>query len=100
VFVRPNRYEPGRATIVAYNWGRHPSVTADVTGALRVGARFDVHNVQDLFGPPVVTGTYAGGAIEIPMVGVTPPHPVGRAETASTASTGPFFDVFILTSRN
>lgn len=100
VFVRPNRYEPGRATIVVYNWGRHSSVTADVTGALRVGARFDVHNVQDLFGPPVVTGTYAGGAIEIPMVGVTPPHPVGRAETASTASTGPFFDVFILTSRN
>ena len=99
VFVRPNKYEPGRATIVVYNWGRRPTVTVDVSNVLRVGARFELRNVQDLFGPPVVSGAYAGGTIEIPMTGVELPRPAGRGQAPALPSrTGPAFDVFILTS--
>ena len=99
VFVRPNKYEPGRATIVVYNWGHRPSVSVDVSSALRVGARFELRNVQDLFGPPVLSGAYAGGTIEVPMEGVELPRPVGRgAAPALPSRTGPSFDVFILTS--
>src|SRR5437867_1936882 len=99
VFVRPNKYEPGRATIVVYNWGHRPRVSVDVSSALRVGARFELRNVQDLFGPPVLSGAYAGGTIDIPMTGVELPRPVGRgAAPALPSRTGPTFDVFILTS--
>ena len=98
VFVRPNKYEPGRATIVVYNWAREQMVRVDVSSVLRVGARYELRNVQDLFGPPVLNGIYAGGPIEIPMAGVEPPRPVGRpgVPTPALARTGPLFDVFIL----
>ncbi len=97
VFVRPNKYEPGRATIVVFNWGRQPSVRVDVSRAVRVGARYELRNVQNLFGAPVLSGLYGGGSIEIPMTGVEPPRPVGRP-APPLARTGPAFDVFILNS--
>jgi len=97
VFVRPNKYEPGRATIIVYNWGHQPTVSADVSSAIHAGTRYELRNVQALLGPPVLSGTYGGGAIEIPMAGVDPPRPVGRTgPTPALARTGPVFDVFIL----
>ncbi len=97
VFVRPNKYEPGRATIVVYNWGREQTVRVDLSSAMRAGTRYELRNVQDLFGKPVQSGTYGGGSVEIPMTGVEPPRPVGRsAPTPALVKTGPVFDVFIL----
>jgi hypothetical protein len=97
--VRPNKYEPGRATIVVYNWGHRPTVSVDVSSTLRVGARFELRNVQDLFGPPVLSGAYSGGTVDIPMTGVELPRPAGRGQAPALPSrTGPAFDVFILTS--
>jgi hypothetical protein len=98
VFVRPNLYEPGRATIIVYNWSGQGSVTADLSAVLPVGASYDVRNVQNLFGAPVVSGTYGGGSIVLPMSGVTPPVPVGLS-SSSAPKTGPYFDVFIVTKR-
>ena len=97
LFVRPNKYEAGRATIVVYNWGRQPTVSVDVTGVLRVGDRFELRNVQAWFDAPLVTGTYAGTPIAIPMTGVDPPARIGRPG-APAPRTGPLFDVFVLTS--
>lgn len=100
VFVRPNKYESGRATVIVYNWGRQPTVRVDLSRALRPGSRYELRNVQALFGRPVLSGTYGGGAIEVPMAGVDPPTPVGRGggPMPALARTGPTFDVFILTS--
>lgn len=95
VFVRPSRYEAGRANIIVYNWSRQPSVTVDLSGVLRSGARYEVRNVQNLFGAPAVTGTYGGGSVSIPMSGVTAVQPVGGAPT-SPPRTGPDFDVFVV----
>jgi hypothetical protein len=97
VFVRPNRYEPGRAHIVVYNWGGGATVAVDVSSVLKPGDRYEVRNVQALFNAPVVSGVYQGGAIGIPMTGVTPPAPIGRV-TRTPPKTGPAFDVFLLTS--
>lgn len=96
VFVRPNKYEPGRATVVVYNWGRQPAVAVDVSGILRRGARWELRNVQDIFGDPVAAGVYHGGSIDVPMTGIAPPPAVGRPGTPP--QTGPDFDVFLLTS--
>lgn len=98
VFVRPNTYEPGRATIVVYNWRRAATVSVDVTTVLRVGDPFELRNVQALFDAPLVSGTYRGDSLVIPMTGVAPPAPTGRPN-ARPPRTGPLFDVFLLTSR-
>jgi hypothetical protein len=95
VFVRPNAYEPGRANVVVYNWARGGSVRVDLSGVLHTGDRYEVRNVQGLFGPPVASGVYAGGALSIPMSGVAPPAPIGGAP-AAPPRTAPEFDVFIV----
>ena len=95
VFVRVNPWEPGRANVIVYNWGRAASVPVDPAGALRIGDHFEVRNVQDFFGAPILTGTYAGGPLGIPMTGVAPPAIIGGAPHAPP-QTGPDFDVFVV----
>jgi hypothetical protein len=68
VFVRPNQYEPGRGHVAVYNWDRQPRVNVDLSPVLRRGARYAVHNVQDLYGPPVVSGTFDGAPVMLPML--------------------------------
>jgi len=97
VFVRPNKYEPGRAHIVVYNWGQRRAVAVDVHGVLRPGDRYELRNVQALFGLPVTSGVYRGDSILVPMTGVDPPVPVGRPVPRAAPRTGPVFDVFLLT---
>jgi hypothetical protein len=95
VFVRPNAYEPGRATIVVYNWGKQGLVTADLAGVLNAGDRYEVRNVQDFFGAPVASGTFGGGTIGLPMTGVTAAQPIGGSPSPAPR-TGPDFDVFVV----
>jgi hypothetical protein len=97
VFLRPNRYEPGRANLIIYNWTRQATVPVDLSGIVRVGDRYDVRNVQDFFGAPVLSGTYAGGPVGVPMTGVTPVPPIGGSPTPPP-QTGPDFGVFVVTS--
>jgi hypothetical protein len=96
VFVRPNRYEAGRANIVVYNWSSQSAVAVDVSAVLSSGDRYEVRNVQNIFGAPVVSGTYGGGTISIPMSGVSPPPPIGGSFVPLIV-TGPAFNVFVLT---
>jgi hypothetical protein len=96
VFLRPNRYEPGRANLTIYNWTRQATVPVDLSGIVRVGDRYDIHNVQAFFGAPVLSGTYAGGPVDVPMAGVTPVAPIGGSRTPP--QTGPDFGVFVVTS--
>jgi hypothetical protein len=97
VFVRPNRYESGRAHVAIYNWSSQAAVLVDLTSVVRMGDRYEVRNVQDVFGNPVASGTYGGGVVSIPMTGVTPPPPIGGSPK-SPIKTGPDFDVFVVTS--
>jgi hypothetical protein len=97
VFVRPNTYETGRATIIVYNWPRQPIVNVDMTKIVSPGAHYEVRNVQDYFGTPVLSGVYNGGAIGLPMTATPPPTPVG-GWVVKPSTTGPDFNVFILTS--
>ena len=58
VIVRKNQYEPGRATIVVYNWDLRGDVGVDLSQAgVTQGARFEIRDVQNLFGTPLVSGT-------------------------------------------
>jgi len=95
VFVRGNKYESGRALIVVYNWGKDGSINADLSGVLRNGQRYEVRNVQDLYGTPVASGTYSGAGITLPMSGVNAPARIGRS-TPTPPKTGPNFDTFVV----
>ena len=97
VFVRPNAYEPGRANVIIYNWSGQASVSVDLSSVLSVGRRYEVRNVQDLFGAPLVSGTFGGGTISFPMAGITPPTPVGLTSSPAPV-TGPDFNVFLVTT--
>ncbi len=97
VFVRPNLYERGRAHVAIYNWSAQPNVPVNLSNVLRVGDHYEVRNVQDVFGAPIASGTYGGGAVLIPMNGVTPPSPIGGSPRPPL-QTGPKFDAFLVTS--
>jgi hypothetical protein len=100
VSVRPNKYEAGRANIVIYNWVGTPTVNVDVSGVLAVGDHFEVRDAQNLFGLPVLSATYNGNELAIPMNGRDMPTPVsvptGRSAPNHSSSQ---FGVFILLRR-
>lgn len=91
-FIRLNQYEPGRANITVFNWDLAPTVNIDLS-ALPVGSDYEVRNAQDYFGTPVLTGTYAGGTISLPMSGLAVETPAG---VAAPPATGPEFNAFVL----
>jgi hypothetical protein len=80
VFVRPNDYEPGRANISVFNWQDLPSVSVDLSSSgLAVGQAFQVIDAQNPFGGPILTGTYTGAPISLPMTLTAVAQPVGNA---------------------
>lgn len=83
VLVRPNQYEAGRAHIAIYNWEKQSAVEVDLSSVLAPGARYEIRNVLDYFGLPVVTGAYDGRAARLPMTGT---------------QTGPEFNTFVVLS--
>ena len=72
-------------------------VEADVSGILPVGGRYEIRNAQDYYGPPVVSATYDGRPLRLPMTGLTVAKPVGVA--TAPAATAPRFNVFVLVRR-
>jgi hypothetical protein len=93
VFLRPNAYEPRRATIVVYNWAGLPTVDVPLQSVLPVGNSYEIRNAQDFFGSPVRTGTYAGGSVPLSTTGLSVASPLGGA---SQPAASPQFVVFIL----
>jgi len=96
IVVRPNQYEPGRANIIVYNWAQQSAVSVDVSGILNRGDRYVVQNAEDFYGPPTASGIYTGRPLDLPMVGIKPPSPVGVATAQAAPVTGPTFNVFVL----
>jgi hypothetical protein len=95
VFVRPNRYEVGRANIIVYNWDKRAEVAVDVGAILPVGASYEVRDAQNYFGEPVARGTYNGGSIKLPMNLTLIAPPIGKVERVPS-HTAPEFAVFVL----
>ncbi len=95
VFVRPNRYEPGRANIIVYNWNLETRVNVDVSNVLTVGTPYEVRNAQDFFGGPVLTGVYDGQPLSLLMTGLRTVPPIGNPPVVPPP-TGPEFNAFVL----
>ncbi len=95
VAILPNAYEPGRATVVVYNWQGSATQAVDLTGVVSPGAAYEIRNAQNFYGSSVISGKYTGGSVTLPMTGLTPATPVGHA---APPSTGPAFAAFVVLS--
>jgi hypothetical protein len=95
VFVRPNRYESGRANIAIYNWALQTAVAVDLAAAgLTIGDAFEIRDAQDFYGEPIVSSTYTGAPVSVPMMGLTNAAPIGH--NYNPPHTAPEFGAFVL----
>ena len=95
-FVRPNRYTPGRAHVIVYNWEHGKEVRVDLAPAgVAVGAAYEIRDVRNLPSVPVLSGVYTGGAVRIPLEGLTAAPMVGWSTPPHWS---PEFAVFLVTS--
>ena len=97
-FVNPNEYEPGRGNIVIYNWDKNPEVAVDLSTILTVGKDFEIRDAQNFYGNPLVTGTYSGDPVAIPMTGLTAAQPLGDVPNPAR-HTAPDFGAFVVVSK-
>ena len=98
VFMRPNSYEAGRANIVVYNWEGLSAVSVNLSGTGLVdGQAFEIRNVQNYFGMPVLRGNYssANPTVSLPMTDANVTSPIGFTRYP-IASTLPEFGAFVL----
>ena len=98
VIVRPNAYESGRGHIAVYNWAKLPVVNVDLAGILNVGDRFEIRDVQNYFGRPVLAGSYSGGTVGLPMQLTETAPPVGKVTQVDFTHTAPEFAVFVVSN--
>jgi hypothetical protein len=96
VFVRPNKYVPGRANIIVYNWNGDGQVALDLTKAgLNPGDRYEIRDAQNYFGAPIATGVFDGRGVTVGLTGLTAVPPVGSVPYRVT-HTGPAFAALIV----
>jgi hypothetical protein len=95
VFVRPNRYERGRAHIIIYNWDLLESLQVDLSGLLKVGDAFEIRDAQNYLGRPLLRSRFDGAPITLPMTDTSVEPLVGFARR-TVRHTGSQFGVFVL----
>ena len=100
VFVRPNKYEVGRGHVAIYNWDLKDKVDVDLSSVLAIGAKYEIRDAQNYFGPPVVKGTYDGKSVAIPMKLTKVAPPVGKVPHTQDRykHTAPEFAAFVVIS--
>lgn len=102
VIVRSNKYETGRAHIIVYNWKLSSQIMADLSGVLKEGDEFEIRDVQNLHGKPVVKGIYRKNKISIPMELNETEHKIGdftgcyHADKVADIHTSSAFGVFLV----
>ncbi len=98
-YVLDNRYEAGRAQIIVYNWGMRNDLLVDLSTVLAVGSNFQIWDVLNYAGGPVITGVYSGGAVQIPLNLSNIERPI-RADSNRDVliHTLPAFGVFVVSS--
>lgn len=97
VVVRPNRFEPGRAHVIVYNWEDLDEVEVDLGALVPAGVELEIRNGQAPLAPAVVSGTHDGGPVTLPMTGLEPALPIGDADAIpADQRTGRAFNVFVV----
>lgn len=85
VILRPNIYVPSRANIAVYNWSLSTTFNVNLSSILTTGQGYAIFDATNIYGTPVLSGTYPGGVITVPIVNSAHVPPVGTT-TASPAT--------------
>ena len=98
-YLIDNRYEAGRAQIVVYNWGNRNDLLVDLSTVLSAGSNYQIWDVLNYAGGPVISGVYSGGAVQIPLNLTSIERPI-RADSNRDVlvHTLPAFGVFVVSS--
>jgi hypothetical protein len=97
VVVRDNEQDPSRAELVLYDWTGSGTVAVELGEVVPVGAPYEIRSVLDLWGTPVVSGTYEGGTVAVPLGSKTPPEPNGLPGAIDAEDDpGATFGVFVV----
>ena len=110
VFVRPNKYEAGRAHITVINWDLSNTASIDLSGTgLVVGQSFEIRDAQNYFATPLVTGVYDGNPVTVtlpgtgspvtPIIGANDPQNFGAFSLVLPVHTSAEFNAFVLLPR-
>jgi hypothetical protein len=67
VKVEPNIYEANRGHIVVFNYEGLESIDVNLSLVLEEGVDYKIYDVENLFGDPVITDTYDGNPVSVPM---------------------------------
>ncbi|MDQ3258803.1 MAG: hypothetical protein M3R15_33880 [Acidobacteriota bacterium] len=105
VFVRPNKYEQGRAHVTVFNWGLANTASINLsTSGLVNGQSFEIRDAQDFFGTPIHKGVYDGKPITLnlpdkqspvtPVLGAT--DPANAEYLVLPVHTGKEFNAFVV----
>jgi hypothetical protein len=100
VVVRPNKYERGRAHIVVFNWEGRTNQTINLSGTgLVTGDAFEVRDVQNYLGTPVLKGTYnaASPTVTLPLNLTNIAQISGIAHYDANEHTATLFNAFVVT---
>lgn len=93
--VIPNDYQEGRGHVVVYNWENRDEVSVDLGDVLTRGETYTVYDVENIF-EPLVTGTYNGSGVSIPMNSSKIIQPAGNG-VYPISHTSSEFGVFLVT---
>lgn len=97
IILRPNQFERGRAHIAVFNWELLPTVSVNISAAgLNLGDAFEVRDVQNYFGPPVIRGAYDGSPVVLPMDRTDVAALIGNVTHISNKHTGTDFGAFVV----
>lgn len=66
VFVRPNKFQGGRANIAVYNWEKKTEQAIDFSTVLNQGDQYEIRDAQNYF-TVIKSGTYDGAPITLPL---------------------------------
>ncbi len=69
IVLRPNRYDPDRAHLAVFNWARKPAIDLTPKSFLKTGETYRLMDPRRLYGEPVLSGTFDGKPIRVPLDG-------------------------------
>ncbi len=98
VSVWANKYEKGRANVVVYNYLESDYQKIDVSHVLEKGSEYYIYDVQNIFDSPILTGTYNGSLLDIPMNLTKCQQPNSNIDT-NLKHTSKEFGAFLILSR-
>ena len=63
-----NEYDSNRAHLIILDLDKDNEVTVDLSSWISIGQTLTIRHFKDFYGTPVLTNTYTGGTIDVPIV--------------------------------